>query len=83
MGAEFVIDNLEDMCNLMCNNQMPRRKKGMDKVLYDVRVYANDVVDRLNGIKDRNLDKLSRNEIETLNDGINLIMHNIKEIVRE
>lgn len=83
MGAEFVIDNLEDMCNLMCNNQMPRRKKKMDKVLYDVRVYANDVVDRLNGIKDRNLDKLSRNEIETLNDACNIIEHNIKEIVRE
>lgn len=55
----------------------------MDRVLYDVRVYANDVVDRLNGIKDRNLDKLSRSEIETLNDACNIIEHNIKEIVRE
>lgn len=83
MGAEFVIDNLDDMCNLMCNNQMPRRKKGMDKVLYDVRVYANDVADRLNALKDNNRDKLSRSEIDALNDGINLILHNIKEIVRE
>ena len=55
----------------------------MDKVLYDVRVYANDVVDRLNALKDDNRDKLSRSEIDTLNDGINLILHNIKEIVRE
>ena len=55
----------------------------MDRVLYDVRVYANDVIDRLNGIKDRNLDKLSRSEIETLNDAMNLIRNNIKEIVRE
>lgn len=55
----------------------------MDRVLFDVRVYANDVVDRLNALKDNNRDKLSRSEIDTLNDGINLILHNIKEIVRE
>lgn len=55
----------------------------MDRVLYDVRVYANDVVDRLNALKDNNRDKLSRSEIDTLNDAANLIEHNIKEIVRE
>lgn len=55
----------------------------MDRVLYDVRVYANDVVDRLNALKDKNRDKLSRSDIETLNDAANLIYHNIKEIVRE
>lgn len=55
----------------------------MDRVLYDVRVYANDVVDRLNALKDKNRDKLSAAEIEALNDAINLILHNMKEIVRE
>lgn len=55
----------------------------MDKVICDVRVYANDVVDRLNALKDKNRDKLCRTEIETLNDAANLILHNIKEIVRE
>lgn len=55
----------------------------MDRVLYDVRVYANDVVDRLNALKNKNRDKLSSTEIEALNDAINLISHNIKEIVRE
>lgn len=55
----------------------------MDKVIYDVRVYANDVADRLNALKDKNRDKLSTTEIETLNDAANLIYHNIKEIVRE
>lgn len=55
----------------------------MDKVLYDVRVYANDVVERLISLKDRNRDKLSSSDIETLNDAANLIYNNIKEIVRE
>lgn len=82
MGAEFVVDSLEEMCDLMCNNKIPEGKK-MDRVIYDVRVYANDVVDRLNALKDKNRDKLSRSEIETLNDAANLIYHNIKEIVRE
>ena len=55
----------------------------MDKVLYDVRVYANDVVERLIALKDMNRDKLSMSEIDTINDAANLIYHNIKEIVRE
>lgn len=55
----------------------------MDRIMHDVRVYANDVVDRLNALKDKNRDKLCPTEIETLNDAANLILHNIKEIVRE
>lgn len=55
----------------------------MDRVIYDVRVYANDVVERLISLKDRNRDKLSRSDIDTINDAANLIYHNIKEIVRE
>ena len=30
----------------------------MDRVMHDVRVYANDVVDRLNTLKDKNRDEL-------------------------
>lgn len=55
----------------------------MDKVICNVRMYANDVVERLIALKDMNKDKLSMSEIETLNDAANLIYHNIKEIVRE
>ena len=55
----------------------------MDRIINDVRVYANDVVERLIALKDMNRDKLSSSEIETLNDAANLIYHNIKEIVRE
>lgn len=55
----------------------------MDKVIYDVRAYANGVVERLIALKDMNRDKLTRGEIDTLNDAANLIYHNIKEIVRE
>ena len=55
----------------------------MDKVLYDVRIYANDVVERLIALKDSNRDKLTRSEIDMLNDAANLIYNNIKEIVRE
>ena len=55
----------------------------MDRIINDVRVYANDVVERLIALKDMNRDKLSRSEIETLNDAANVIYHNIKEIVRE
>ena len=25
MGAEFIVDSLEDMCDLMCNNSLPAR----------------------------------------------------------
>lgn len=55
----------------------------MDKVICNVRMYANDVAERLISLRDRNRDKLSSSDIDTLNDAINLIYHNIKEIVRE
>lgn len=55
----------------------------MDKIMNDVRVYANGVVERLIVLKDMHKDKLSRSEIDTLNAACNLIDHNIKEIVRE
>lgn len=55
----------------------------MEKILFDVSVYANDVVERLIALKDMNRDKLTRSEIDTINDAANLIYHNIKEIVRE
>ena len=31
MGKEFVIDNLEDMCALMCDNIIPERKRGKNE----------------------------------------------------
>lgn len=52
----------------------------MERIIYDVRVYANDVVDRLIALKDMNRDKLSRSEIETLNDAANLIYKNIGKL---
>ena len=55
----------------------------MDKVIHDVRAYANGVVERLISLKDKNRDKLTRGEIDALNDAANLIYHNIKEIVRK
>ena len=27
MGAEFIAESLEDLCDLMCNNHIPVRKK--------------------------------------------------------
>ena len=33
MGKEFVIDNLEDMCALMCDNRMPNIKPDQIKHL--------------------------------------------------
>lgn len=34
MGIEFGVESLEEMCDLMCNNRLPRRraKNGMDSV---------------------------------------------------
>lgn len=52
----------------------------MNKVMYDVRIYANDVVERLISLKDMNRDKLSRSDIETLNDAANLIYKNIGKL---
>ena len=34
MGVEFVVDNMEDMCRLMCDNYIPeRRRDGRDEIL--------------------------------------------------
>lgn len=29
MGMEFVVDNLEDMCALMCDNRIPKQRGKM------------------------------------------------------
>lgn len=52
----------------------------MDKVICNVRMYANDVVERLISLKDRNRDKLSARDIDTLNDAANLIYKNIEKL---
>lgn len=83
MGMEIAVDNMDDLCDLMCNNRLPGRKRKMDRVIYDVRIYANGVVDRLIDLKENRKADLSDNEKEAVNDAINLILHNIKEIVRE
>ena len=45
MGIEIVIDNLEDMCDLMCYNKIPERDKNMDnKELEKIRQYIIDNV---------------------------------------
>ena len=31
MGAEIIVDSLEDMCELMCNNRIPKEKKTMNR----------------------------------------------------
>ena len=56
--------------------------KMMEKVIVDVRVYANYVIERLNQLKESNRDKLTRNEIDVLNDAANLIQHNL-EVLKE
>jgi hypothetical protein len=52
----------------------------MVKVICNVRIYANDVVERLISLKDRNRDKLSARDIDTLNDAANLIYKNIGKL---
>lgn len=50
----------------------------MDRIICDVQVYANELVERLIRLKDSNKGTLTRNEIDTINDACNLIDHNIK-----
>ena len=83
MGKEFVIDNLDDMCNLMCNNQVPKEAKNMDRIINDVRVYAATIAEDLANIAIHNQDKLTVTEIQFIQDAARLILHNMKEIVRE
>ena len=37
MGAEFIIDNLDDMCNLMCDNHYERGKRMTKELIADFR----------------------------------------------
>ena len=55
----------------------------MERVIHDVHVYANVLVDELIAIKDRHRDVLNRTEVESINDICNLVTHNIKEIKRK
>jgi hypothetical protein len=52
----------------------------MDKVICNVRMYANDVAERLISLRDRNRDNLSARDIDTLNDAANLIYKNIGKL---
>lgn len=52
----------------------------MDSSVFDIRVYANSIIDALILIKDSNRDKLSVTEIDALNDACNLISHNIDRL---
>lgn len=40
MGAEFIVDSLEDMCELMRNNRIPREKKPMNRYTEDCKLDA-------------------------------------------
>lgn len=55
----------------------------MERIIHDVHVYANILVDELIAIKDRHRDTLTMTEIESINDICNLVSHNIKEIKRK
>jgi len=52
----------------------------MERIVIDVKAYANELVERLIRLKDSNKSTLTRNEIDTINDACNLIDHNIKEL---
>lgn len=52
----------------------------MQRVISDIGVYANCLIDELIRIKDRHRDILNSTEIDTINDACNLISHNIKEL---
>ena len=36
MGAEFTVDSLEDMCALMCDNRIPRKKGRMRREITSI-----------------------------------------------
>ena len=50
----------------------------MERIICDVEVYANELVERLIRLKDANRGTLTRNEIDTINDACNIIDHNRK-----
>lgn len=43
MGIEIVVGSLEEMCDLMCNNVIPKGERGMTNVM----IYDDDA-DKLN-----------------------------------
>lgn len=47
MGMEFTIDNLEDMCDLMCFNRIPKRRTNMKVFNPPKHGYINDNGSRL------------------------------------
>ncbi len=53
-----------------------------EKIIVNMEVYANDVVDRLNALKNNHIRILSIKEKDTLNDTLDLILHNIEELKR-
>ena len=54
----------------------------MERIITDVQVYANMLIDELNRIKDHHRDILNSSEIDTINDTCNLIYHNREELLR-
>ena len=55
----------------------------MDRIINDVRVYAATIAEDLVSIAEHNQDKLTITENQTILDAAKLILHNMKEIVRE
>lgn len=54
----------------------------MKRVIADIQVYGNALIDEMCLIKDRHRDVLSRTEIDSINDICNLVQHNLKELKR-
>lgn len=43
MGLEITVNSLEEMCDLMCNNQIPKEAKKMKRFTYTVEYYLNGI----------------------------------------
>lgn len=56
------------------------RGDDMERIIVNVEVYADELVERLIRLKDSNKSTLTRNEVDTINDACNLIYHNRKEL---
>lgn len=55
----------------------------MERMIHDVKVYAATVVEDMVKIAEKHNDVLTPTEVETIHDAALLILHNIKDIVRE
>lgn len=55
----------------------------MERIINDIQVYANTVIDSLIRVKDYHRDVLNSTEIDAINDAANLISHNIQELKHE